>query len=140
MANFKKSIEKLSQKLNEMTYKESNEYMEIILLSYEMQLNKFDQLTAFNQSLNNPSTKVMTKKRANHEDKYLSMRKRSKAFSLFSNNVNLIKELQSKGRSYQEIATYLNMHRANATKEVSFTKQTVYKYINKLKELHKWSK
>lgn len=138
MPNLKKTIKKLSDDIENMTYKEAEQHIEKILISYEFQLEKFNKITAFHQSVFNPSLKPIVEKKESYDNKFLKKKKNSKAFSVVSNNVELIKSLLLKKYSYTDLANYFNKYKVNRIKEIKYTKQTMYLYIKNLKELKKW--
>ncbi|MEA3316034.1 MAG: hypothetical protein U9Q30_09280 [Campylobacterota bacterium] len=139
MPNLKKTISKLNEKLENMTYKEAEEHIEKVLISYDFQLDKFDKITAFHQSVLNPSFKPIVDKKESYDDKFIKKKKKSKAFSVVSNNIDLIKSLLLQNYSYNDLAIYFNKYKVNRLKEITYTKQTIYLYIKELKKLKKWN-
>jgi len=138
LANIKKSITYLLSEIETMSYNEAESHLEKLLFSYELNSEKFDKIEAFQNAIYTPTSKKIEIKKITYEDQYLQKRKKSKKFSMFSNNIEEVKKMLFEEKSYLQIATFLNQRRANMSSDISFSKQNVYGYIKELKELKKW--
>ncbi len=129
MPNFHKSIRKLYIKITQLDKMEVEKYVLNILKSYELKTRYGElQIEAFENSILNPTTKLKTNKEEEIYEQVL--KNKSKKYRTLVRYQYKIEQLREQGVSYQNIAKYINSHRASNL-QIKYCKIYIYRYCKK---------